>query len=280
MAKIRSIKPDFFASEQLAICSRDARLLFIGCLIFADDRGVHPASYLRLKMEIFPSDACDISDIAKWMDELKKVGLMTEFELENKVYWHITGFTKHQQISRPYYKFPAPPEFKHGYNQPESNSDTVQAVFEHSSSSYGNGNVNGDCNDKEINTSQVADATSVSSDIKPPNEFTKKIIIDVESIFQYWQQVLNHPQAKLDKRRIAKIQQALKLGFTVEQLKQAIEGCAKTPFNMGQNDRNQKYDGIDLIFRDAEHIERFIQAASLECTASSKQSSELFAGVW
>lgn len=80
---------------------------------------------------------------------------------------------------------------------------------------------------------------------------------NVPAIFKYWQQVMNHPRAILDKPRESKIEQALK-NYSVDDLKQAIDGCSKTPHNMGQNERKHLYNGISLILRDAEHIERFI----------------------
>ena len=80
-------------------------------------------------------------------------------------------------------------------------------------------------------------------------------------VFQYWQSVMNHPRAKLDRKRKGKIKQALKLGYDVPELKQAIDGCAKTPFNMGKNDNGQLYNDIELILRDATHIDRFINNA-------------------
>jgi len=63
MARIRSIKPQFWTSEQIADCSPNARLLFIGLWNFCDDYGVHPASPARLKMEVFPNDAFSKPDI-------------------------------------------------------------------------------------------------------------------------------------------------------------------------------------------------------------------------
>ena len=37
----------------------------------------------------------------------------------------------------------------------------------------------------------------------------------------------------------------------------AVDGCAKTPHNMGQNDRGERYDDLELICRDAAHVDRF-----------------------
>lgn len=99
------------------------------------------------------------------------------------------------------------------------------------------------------------------------NNCTSKKVTQPESpqiceVFTHWQSVMKHPHAKLDAKRRKKIEVAFSLGYTIPQLKHAINGCANTPFNMGKNETGQRYDGIDLIFRDAEHIERFIENAS------------------
>lgn len=80
---------------------------------------------------------------------------------------------------------------------------------------------------------------------------------DVVEIFEHWKVTLNHPQAKLDDKRRKTIKAALKLGYTVHELKMAIHGCSLTPHNMGQNDRGERYDELTLILRDAAHIDRF-----------------------
>ena len=46
----------------------------------------------------------------------------------------------------------------------------------------------------------------------------------------------------------------LREGSSVEALKRAIDGYHVSPFHMGQNDRQQKYLGLDLIMRDATHV--------------------------
>jgi hypothetical protein len=78
-------------------------------------------------------------------------------------------------------------------------------------------------------------------------------------IFAHWKKVMNLPHAVLDKKRRESITQALAMGYTVEQLCHAIEGCSHTPHNMGKNEQGQRYDGLHIIFRDADQIERFIR---------------------
>jgi hypothetical protein len=84
---------------------------------------------------------------------------------------------------------------------------------------------------------------------------------DVITVFEHWKTLLEHPQAKLDDKRKKLIHEALKSGYSVEQLCEAITGCSLTPHNMGHNDSGQRYDGLHIILRDANQIDRFIYNA-------------------
>jgi hypothetical protein len=86
-----------------------------------------------------------------------------------------------------------------------------------------------------------------------------KIPCEVENVFSHWQLTMNHRDAKLDEKRKKLIRNALKTGYTTEQLCEAITGCSLTPHNIGKNDRNQRYDGLHIILRNADQIDRFIQ---------------------
>ena len=80
----------------------------------------------------------------------------------------------------------------------------------------------------------------------------------VSEVFQHWQAVMRHPQARLDVKRRKAIGARLKEGYSVDQLKQAIDGCKASPWHQGQNDRHLVYDDIGLICRDAQRVEAFI----------------------
>lgn len=82
-----------------------------------------------------------------------------------------------------------------------------------------------------------------------------------QSVFDHWRSVMNHTGAKFDAKRRRAVQQALKLGYTEQQLKQAVDGCKASPYHQGQNKDSQVYDSLTLIVRDAEHIDRFIGIA-------------------
>lgn len=55
------------------------------------------------------------------------------------------------------------------------------------------------------------------------------------------------------------IKNALASGYTVTQLQAAIRGCSLTPNNIGENEQGQRYDGLHVILRDADQIDRFIR---------------------
>jgi len=87
---------------------------------------------------------------------------------------------------------------------------------------------------------------------------------DVERVFAHWQAVMKHPQAKLggsDSKRYKAIAARLRDGYSADDLCRAVDGCRRTPHNMGQNDRGEVYDDIELICRDQGHVDRFIRAS-------------------
>lgn len=91
----------------------------------------------------------------------------------------------------------------------------------------------------------------------------------VTAVFDYWRAVMNHPQAILDNKRSRAIAARIKEGYSVDKLKLAIDGCKKSAWHQGQNDRHQVYDDIELICRDAKRVEAFVARVAGQ-TASSR----------
>jgi hypothetical protein len=96
---------------------------------------------------------------------------------------------------------------------------------------------------------------------------------EILEIFDYWQKVMNHPGSKIDKKRFSKIESALKHGFTVEQLKKAIDGNKKSSFHQGKNESGTIYDSITLIFRNPEKVEEFICKFDSEIAPKNKNGT-------
>lgn len=79
----------------------------------------------------------------------------------------------------------------------------------------------------------------------------------IDLVFDHWRTVMNHPRAALDPKRRKAITAALKIGYTADELREAIDGCKASAWHMGANDRRTVFDGLDLILRDAAHIDKF-----------------------
>ncbi len=110
MARIRTIKPEFWRSEQVTDCSPIARLLFIGLWNHCDDRGVHPIKPKTIKASIFPADDFSSTDIQRLLDELASNSLIGYFDGDDgQQYLWVTGWKTHQRVDRPNPKYPKPP---------------------------------------------------------------------------------------------------------------------------------------------------------------------------
>lgn len=306
MPRNRMIKATFWVEEAILSCSQTARLLFIGMWNFCDDAGIHPASLLTLKAEIFPTDTCSLEDVKRWIGELVCNDLIREYSVKGRSYWIVNGWQNRQKINRPTPShYPAPESgYKQVANLPkltEHSVSTQDIINEEAMSSHGSLKPNKkEEKEKEREKKKIGEVeTSLCSwdreipsdcefEISPDWELDTSpcsVIAsnDVQKVFKYWRDVMGHSRAKLDDKRRKAIERSLKkLRFTVEQLMQAIDGCVKTPHNMGDNDRHQRYDDIELILRDASHIERFMRNAINPPTVSIKPNSEetdIMAGV-
>lgn len=86
----------------------------------------------------------------------------------------------------------------------------------------------------------------------------------VRELFEYWQLRTGHERAKLDAKRARKIRDRLKDGYTVDEIRQAINGVAKFPFvvdggRSSTGRSNQRFDDIELVCRNGPNLERFGQ---------------------
>lgn len=92
---------------------------------------------------------------------------------------------------------------------------------------------------------------------------------DVQAVFEHWQQRLDHPQAKLDDKRRKAIKARLADGYTVDELKTAVDGILRDAHKMGNNDRGRKFDDIELACRTAANVDALIELATKGAPAST-----------
>ena len=208
-----------------------------------DDEGRHLYDALSIKSEVFPADMISEDAVETWLSELVDKDLITKYEVSGESYLFINKW-HHQKIDRPSpSRYPKPPKKALSKQTVKNNSMNARRT-------------NGDAsmNDRpkegkgEDSIGKERSKTLVTQDV-------------TFRVFEYWRFNLNHKKAKLTDKRKRVIARAIKDGYTVDDMMRAITGCGKTPFNMGDNEHGRVYDSIELILRDAEHIEKFMEHA-------------------
>lgn len=228
ISHIRTIKPSFFRHEKLFEIEEKSqlpiRLAFIGLLTCCDREGRFRWRPRQLKLDVLPYDNVDFSTI---LDLLAENAFITQYVVENETYGCFLSWHKHQYINGREQDSRIPP-----YVDPSNQKDNPQETT----------------------------ITPVANPIYPAAPKNQEMTqTAVQHVFEHWKTIMNHPDAKLDFSRKNGIKKALTAGYSVTDLCKAIEGCQQTPHNMGDNDRGQLYNNLQIILRDADQIDRFIQ---------------------
>lgn len=268
MARIRTIKPEFWTNPQVSRCSHAARLLFIGTWSFADDHGNLPRDAEKLKMQVFPSPHDAGLDIETLLRALIDQGLLMEYSnAENQRFLHIPTFEKHQVINRPSRaQYPQPDKRlieqhvrmvnamqdkaeRESHQRSENPSAAVSAetLTEHSPLE-GKGKEGKRSKPKTL---RAKARCQVALDLANPHDD------EIEKIFDYWRERMKSPRAALSEKRRRLIASTLKQHTPADVCK-AIRGCSRDQWHMGMNDRGRPFNSIELILRDEKHIEQFI----------------------
>jgi len=98
VARIRTIKPDFWTDEEVVELDPLDRLLFIGLWNFCDDQGFIDYRPKKIKMQVLPADDADIPEA---MERLRRASLVVAYDAPTGVVIHIRNWAKHQRISNP-----------------------------------------------------------------------------------------------------------------------------------------------------------------------------------
>ncbi len=107
MARIRTIKPDYWKSEKMAARTpgpdgREARRMFVGLWNLAEDHGVLRGNPSYIRAELYPyDDDVATADVARWLGLLESGGFVVRFQRDESTYLWVRGFGDHQRINRP-----------------------------------------------------------------------------------------------------------------------------------------------------------------------------------
>ncbi|WP_433225494.1 hypothetical protein [Actinomadura formosensis] len=110
MARIRSIKPGFFASEDVSALPLRARLTWIGLWTHCDDKGRTKDNVKLIKAAVWPLDDVSLRDIEDDLTTLAGHGRIVRYEVAGQRYLAITNWGDHQRVNKPTpSKIPPPP---------------------------------------------------------------------------------------------------------------------------------------------------------------------------
>lgn len=101
--RIRSIKPEFWRSEDIAALDRDTRLLFIGLWSYVDDNGVGRDVEALIVADLFALDEPieTLARVSRGLRELSERNLITRYCTAGRCYLHICNWKLHQKIDHP-----------------------------------------------------------------------------------------------------------------------------------------------------------------------------------
>ena len=133
--RIRSIKPEFWSSPDVAALSDADRLLFIGLWSYADDHGRGRDDVALIVAALFPHDmvANPRDTVAKVRDglaRLSEANLILRYTVASRTYFLVTGWGKHQRVDKPKAsRIPEPTEEENStFSQNDAIRETVANV--------------------------------------------------------------------------------------------------------------------------------------------------------
>lgn len=264
MAKMRAyFKLDlyFFEHPKVVDLSHAATVLYIASIAYSNRRetdGFVAASVLRRLIEIDPygDDPVDLASLAA---ELVKAELWELVEGG----WEIHDFLEHNDSSEERderrqrdaaRKRDARAEAKNRPNGPKPPSKGPS------------GNVHPDASDRpdgQDSPSEVVHGIAVAVTEQSDNRGKVNTVVeqarpidDTTAVFAAWQDVTRKHKAKLDPKRRRRINTALR-HYPLEDILDAVRGWQHSPHHCGQNQTGTVYNDLDLLLRDASHIETF-----------------------
>jgi hypothetical protein len=101
MARIRTIKPEFWKHEDLSELPAETHMLAAALLNYSDDEGYFKANPKLVKAECCPLRD-DSTNVRRMLEQLVSIGyIRLFFGTDGKEYGHVAQFLKHQRVDRP-----------------------------------------------------------------------------------------------------------------------------------------------------------------------------------
>lgn len=246
----RQLKWSICLSEQVGeLKDAYAKLLFTWMIPTVDNLGRMEGEPYQVRGLIFPREDVTDKQIEKWLVELHKSGLIIWYSHRGLRYAFLPRHADHQKLvgnMRSDSDFPAP-------------SVADMAVWTKKEAQYEQ-RMNGVSTEGEGEGEDKGEEQPLVEP-KPARPCPPSFKEEISDVFAYWQEAMGKQSASLTPQRRDKIRIRLRDGYTVDQLKAAVDGCRASPHNMGDNDRGRPFNDIELILRNETNVEKFLELA-------------------
>jgi hypothetical protein len=95
------IKPEFFDSTSLGVCSIEARLLFVALWVFGNDYGNMKVDLSRIRKNAFFYDRMSDADVLGLLCELEAADCIRGYAVDGKPYVNVPNFNVYQTVRKP-----------------------------------------------------------------------------------------------------------------------------------------------------------------------------------
>lgn len=278
MAKIRTLKSEFFRNANISRAGRTAKLLAAGLVLtVADDEGRFRAAPDQIRGEVFTHDEVTTDEVQAALGALadESVDFIRLYTVNNRPYGCMPGWKEHQRVPPSRFvksKLPAPPNTKKR-RQLSAESQASDIDSQATRSSRAGVGMEGRGRERKGRDTPIGSPVGETDALVLATQVS---LSPVEQVFDAWRQRW-HPTAKLTDERRGKIQGRLKDGWSVDDLVMAVtEGVANDPWadrHVGLN------DDVKNLLRNESTVEKFLELSrtplSHRMPASTSRAAQL-----
>lgn len=237
--RIRTIKPEFWSHKTVSALPFDVQLLALATFSLADDQGYFEADPKAIRRTILAFEESP-KKVVDGLEKLAEAGWLEIRSSGMTSIARIIDWSAHQTVDRP-------------------SASKLRTIFdstsprEYASSprEYASSPREGSRAIHEELVKSIPEQSELA--IVPP-----KSGVGASEVFDFWVQTFRRTgKTVFDNKRRSAVERQLKGGFTVEDLKLAVTGCSLSPFHNGDNDRNEQYNDLEFICRNAVNVEKF-----------------------